>query len=446
MHHPRPFNVQSLIHQQAGIPTEYRLAELPLLMKAENILQSNDGATAFPQLVNDRLSARHCAARLQVMEELAFLAELRETGRMEAWQASIQSATRNKDTSDQCLEPKVTSSQAQALIRDFRHHILSANQADDDAQWLTLLNGYLAHYGAEALDLDRNSTQDRLFRIRPLATPDKIQGGPLVSVIMPVFNSSPYVDWAARSILDQSWTRLELIMVDDCSTDDSADKIRQLAARDPRVKAISTPRNSGPYVAKNMGLALATGDLITGHDADDWAHPRRIEQQVQYLLAFGQPVCVGHMLRMSPTGEVTMRSVFGSFSPDGILQKASISAMFNADFFHSRLGSWDNVRFGADSELLSRAAIALGYPISFANILTMLCLNIDTSLTNHTESAIKEGHISGNRFAYRQAWSAWHDTLDANSTYLPIDQGRHYFDAPLAMQNKPVPANENPAA
>jgi glycosyltransferase involved in cell wall biosynthesis len=101
----------------------------------------------------------------------------------------------------------------------------------------------------------------------------------LVSVIMPVRNGGEYLAPAVESILGQSHSKLELIVVDDHS-DDGA--VQALSEDDPRVRRVPS-RGKGVSAAFNTGLALASGEFIARMDADDLALPRRLEAQLGYL-------------------------------------------------------------------------------------------------------------------------------------------------------------------
>ena len=90
--------------------------------------------------------------------------------------------------------------------------------------------------------------------------------------------------FALRGLLAQTWTNLEVIVVDDMSPDDTVAVAEAIAARDPRVTVLRQPRNQGSYAARNAGLRAASGDYITTHDADDWVHPQKIELQVRHFL------------------------------------------------------------------------------------------------------------------------------------------------------------------
>lgn len=109
---------------------------------------------------------------------------------------------------------------------------------------------------------------------------------PKVSIIMPVFNAAGYLPAALDSIGKQTYTNWELIVVNDCSTDNSAEIVRAFKKQHPRkVKLIdlNTNLNTGGDTATNMGIPHAKGELIAKMDADDIAHPKRLEKQVAYL-------------------------------------------------------------------------------------------------------------------------------------------------------------------
>ena len=112
---------------------------------------------------------------------------------------------------------------------------------------------------------------------------------PLVSVLMPVHNDGRFVDAAISSILQQSYTDLELIVCDDGSTDESPAIARTMAKHDPRVR-IRSQANRGISAARNACLNAARGRLLANLDADDEALPDRLELQVAFLDK--HPACV----------------------------------------------------------------------------------------------------------------------------------------------------------
>jgi glycosyltransferase involved in cell wall biosynthesis len=103
----------------------------------------------------------------------------------------------------------------------------------------------------------------------------------LVSIILPAFNAGPYLRLAVQSILAQTYTHWELILMDDGSTDDSIATIAMLS--DPRIRIFSDGINKGLVTRLNEGVALATGSYIARMDADDVSFPTRFAKQVAFL-------------------------------------------------------------------------------------------------------------------------------------------------------------------
>jgi glycosyltransferase involved in cell wall biosynthesis len=115
---------------------------------------------------------------------------------------------------------------------------------------------------------------------------------PRVSVLMPVFNGGVYLAAAIESVQAQTLEDFELIIVDDGSTDGSAETIAGFAARDRRIKAYRK-HNSGISETLNRGIAEACGDWIARLDADDIMLPHRLERQMAFVLAQPEIVAAG---------------------------------------------------------------------------------------------------------------------------------------------------------
>ncbi len=105
---------------------------------------------------------------------------------------------------------------------------------------------------------------------------------PLVSVVMPVYNTGPYLAPAIGSILSQTFSDFEFIIIDDGSTDSSAAEIDSFASLDGRIRAYHQ-ENQGVTEALNRGCRLALGKYIARMDADDVSFPQRLEREVGYL-------------------------------------------------------------------------------------------------------------------------------------------------------------------
>ena len=105
---------------------------------------------------------------------------------------------------------------------------------------------------------------------------------PLVSVIIPCYNVSAYVSRAIQSIINQTYTNIEVWIIDDASTDDTLDKIKLF--NDARINLVLFKVNTQKIGAVNDVLKKVKGDFICFQDSDDWSEPKRIEKQVQQFL------------------------------------------------------------------------------------------------------------------------------------------------------------------
>ena len=108
-----------------------------------------------------------------------------------------------------------------------------------------------------------------------------INASPKVTVIIPVYNREKYVSEAIDSILAQSFTDFELLLIDDGSTDGSVEVIRSYT--DPRIRLVCNEGNWGIPKTRNKGIQLARGEYVAMLDSDDCAYPDRLEKQVAFL-------------------------------------------------------------------------------------------------------------------------------------------------------------------
>jgi glycosyltransferase involved in cell wall biosynthesis len=116
---------------------------------------------------------------------------------------------------------------------------------------------------------------------------------PIVSVIMPAHNAELFLVPAINSILAQTFTNFELILVNDGSRDQTGKIARRFAAEDTRVRVISYRQNKGESAAANVGYQASRGKYIARMDADDIAHPERLAKQVAFLNKHSDYVVVG---------------------------------------------------------------------------------------------------------------------------------------------------------
>ncbi|MBU4480618.1 glycosyltransferase family 2 protein, partial [Patescibacteria group bacterium] len=106
---------------------------------------------------------------------------------------------------------------------------------------------------------------------------------PTVSVIIPTYNRAHLIDRSIQSVLNQTYQDFELIVVDDGSTDNTEDIIRQFQEKDKRIKYIKHDKNKGGSAARNSGIKMSCGDYIAFLDSDDEWQSKKLEKQIKHL-------------------------------------------------------------------------------------------------------------------------------------------------------------------
>src|SRR5699024_10798518 len=173
--------------------------------------------------------------------------------------------------------------------------------------------------------------------------------GPKVSVIMPTFCPGAGIRTAVRGLLEQTWQHLEIIIVDDASPKEYQPVFSELAQKDLRVHVIHQKHNAGAYVARNAGLAKATGEFITTADDDDWSHPDKVASQVSLLLKNPNIVAT-----VSEHVRTTDQLVFRRINSSAKYLQVNYSSLMLRRQVVEEIGVWDSVNRGADSEFLMR--------------------------------------------------------------------------------------------
>ena len=107
---------------------------------------------------------------------------------------------------------------------------------------------------------------------------------PLVSIVTPCYNSENFIDDCIQSVLNQTYTDWELLIIDDCSTDSTYSKILSYSAKDSRIKVFRTSSPSGgPSHPRNIGITHARGEYISFLDSDDLWLPNKLSEQIRYI-------------------------------------------------------------------------------------------------------------------------------------------------------------------
>lgn len=220
----------------------------------------------------------------------------------------------------------------------------------------------------------------------------------LVSVIIPAFNAETTILGALASVREQTYSPLEILVIDDRSSDATAERVGQLAAADPRIRLIRHDRNRGPAAARNTGLALAAGRYSAFLDADDEWLPDKLQLQVGALLAAPQAVlccCNAVWVR----GDVVEGTVYdgckvsdGAEAWKGMLEDVFVgtpcAVVDTATAL--RLGGFDvNLRVGEDQDLWLRLAFA-GEIVALPETLVRYRLSAGSYMDRHRDLSITD--------------------------------------------------------
>lgn len=125
----------------------------------------------------------------------------------------------------------------------------------------------------------------------------------LVSIITPSYNSSKYITQTIESVLSQSYTNWEMLITDDCSTDDSVQIIESFSEKDSRIKLFKLEKNSGAGVARNNSIKESKGQYFAFLDSDDRWMPDNLERKVSFMRETGCSVVYSSYLTCSEGGE-----------------------------------------------------------------------------------------------------------------------------------------------
>lgn len=197
---------------------------------------------------------------------------------------------------------------------------------------------------------------------------------PLVSVVLPVYNGEQFLEEAIDSILAQSFTDFELIIIDDGSTDGSLAILRQYQNRDVRIRLIAR-ENRNLATTLNELIDLARGNWIARMDQDDIAVPQRFERQLQWLQKTGADICGSwvqrfgagdnRVLMLHQTDEaIKMDILFGSpFAHPSVMMRAILVKQLHYD------KAWEKAE---DYDLWERAARSGWHMTNVPEVLLML--------------------------------------------------------------------------
>lgn len=314
-------------------------------------------------------------------------------------------------------------------LEDTDRQLLAANLAyhhSDPMGWLQAINSIYLKAGCRPIALLDDVMSIDSLTCSELAHDDQ---GPLVSVLMAARNAANGLDTALSGLLNQTHRNLEVIVVDDASTDETAALVSKWAKRDSRVRLLQNKANEGAYPARNRAIEHARGEFITVHDSDDWSHPQKISMQVRALME--NP---GLKATLSAWARVSEGLCFGGWetpeSWNGWIHPNTSSLMIRR-CVHEQLGYWDEVRCSADTEFTHRICAQWG-PGSIKHIVPQVPLAFGRvssgALTRQPETHLMT-RLKGVRHDYECAYTNWHSVASSKG-------GLYLSRAPLSRPFK----------
>ena len=301
-----------------------------------------------------------------------------------------------------------------------------------EGEWLRSFNRLFTTRGLMPIAL-ADGDEARFDRIRPAGEPAKVSHeGPTVTIIMSVFKPDQSLFTALRSLIDQTWPHLEILMVDDCSGPEFTPLLTEAAAMDERIELIVMPQNGGTYKIRNMAIARARGEFIGFQDSDDWSHPERIQRQLEPLL--DNPDLVASASRaVRVTADVAASKVgYPTVRPN------ASSLVFRRDVVMQTLGAFDEVRKSADMEFGERVKTVFGREriAAFKEPFALVQLS-------HASLSLEDfrfGWQDADRVFYRDAINHWHDQIAAGTESPRLDPAApRRFAAPDRFFGKTAP-------
>ncbi|HEY9013292.1 MAG TPA: glycosyltransferase family A protein [Devosia sp.] len=285
----------------------------------------------------------------------------------------------------------------------------------DASLYKMFVNRVLGKHGATTLSkvaLGKNNILANLSFEKRSPPPDQHD---LVSVIMSSYEAADTVGYAARSILNQSYGNLELLICDDGSTDATRRELDKLRS-DPRVRLFRSRANQGTYGIRNSLIAEARGSYVTFHDSDDFAFPDRIERQLAHLREHGAAAVVGQWFRVTREGEFV-------FSSDHAVARIAVVSLLAPKAIFERFGPYRAAKIGADTEFYERLRMTLGVDsVRLMQTPLMFGLASANSLTRSPGiEATEDGYRAPARRAYAGAAARRRHIGGAHAGLPPIE-------------------------
>jgi teichuronic acid biosynthesis glycosyltransferase TuaG len=131
----------------------------------------------------------------------------------------------------------------------------------------------------------------------------------MVSIVTPAYKAARFIDETIRSVISQDYSHWEMLIVDDCSPDDTAERVEAWTKRDSRVRLIRQVANDGPAAARNAALSNSSGRYVAFLDSDDLWLPQKLSHQLEFMRNSNAAVSFTKFRRISEDGAQTGRLI-----------------------------------------------------------------------------------------------------------------------------------------
>ncbi|WP_029036358.1 glycosyltransferase family 2 protein [Salinimicrobium xinjiangense] len=162
---------------------------------------------------------------------------------------------------------------------------------------------------------------------------------PLVSVIMPAYNSAAFIAESISSVQQQTYPHWELLVIDDASIDGTSKVVEAIMAEDKRIRLHGLPANQGAGFARNIGIKAATGEFISFLDADDLWKPNKLEEQLQLMQGEQVDVCYSSYELMNEEGKSLNKQIRA-------LETLSFTKLRKANYIGNLTGIYNASKLG----------------------------------------------------------------------------------------------------
>jgi glycosyltransferase involved in cell wall biosynthesis len=214
-----------------------------------------------------------------------------------------------------------------------------------------------------------------------------------LSVVMPVHNALPFLDESIQSILTQTLSDFEFVILDDASTDGSNERLQEWALRDHRIRLHRTDRQLGLAASANTVVTYSRTPLVARMDADDVAHRDRLKRQCDILTAYADVAAVGTLCKGidAASREVRPRDRWKLLRSSPRLPFPHGSVMFRRELFDEIGGYDERITCGEDQDLFTRMATR-GRVVTLADALYSYRYHSSNATLSNGMSAVGENH------------------------------------------------------